>query len=613
MIYPIVIPLAGALLAFAIPRRLALLTKVLALVVVGLTLHVCVQLYLNTPATWTWDADWLGESLVGATVLRLDALAGFMLLGVGLFAAVMVLYSVGFLEDDRVSPRAYYANFLWVLATACGSLMAADLITLTVFWGMMGIPFFLLINLGSNHADTAAKKTLIVLGATDSLMILGLSTIYVLTGSFDMAQKAILVDSGPAALACLCLVAAAFAKAGAMPLHSWVPDVAESAPVPVAALLPASLDKLLGIYLMARIALELFVLPPMLRNIFMLLGALTVMGAVMLALVQHNLRKLLGCCAVSQVGYMVLGIGTGTPIGVVGGLFHMLNHAIYKSCLFLTAGAAEKRTGTGELDKMGGLARGMPVTFVAASIAAMAISGVPPLNGFVSKWMVYQGLVQLQAQGHGLAIVLLVAAMFGSALTLASFVKVIHSVFLGQPKQDQPHRGPKPNLLMGLPMVLLALLCVVFGIWAFPLALRAFVLPAVPALQAETEVAGLWQPGTATMLLCVGLLAGLLFVWMGTLTHARTDEPYIGGEAGDRAEPYRYSGVDFYRTISEMPALKPLYAHAERHWYDLYDLGRRLTFYVTGVLRAVHSGLLLTYVSWCVFGLVVLLWVFSPR
>ena len=112
------------------------------------------------------------------------------------------------------------------------------------------------------------------------------------------------------------------------------------------------------------------------------------------------------------------------------------------------------------------------------------------------------------------------------------------------------------------------------------------------------------------MLLCVGLVVGLLFALMGTLMKARVDEPYIGGEAGARAEIYRYSGVDFYRTVSELPALKPMYSHAERRWYDVYDLGRRLTFYVTGVLRAVHTGLLLTYVSWCVFGLLVLLWVF---
>ena len=174
------------------------------------------------------------------------------------------------------------------------------------------------------------------------------------------------------------------------------------------------------------------------NTFLMAIGSLTIVCAVMMALVQHDLKRLLGYHAVSQVGYMVLGIGTGNPIGIAGGIFHMLNHAIYKSCLFLSAGAVEKKTGTTDLDKLGGLSKTMPVVYVAFLIASLAISGVPPLNGFASKWMIYQGIIETGRQGSHLWILWLMAAMFGSALTLASFMKLVHAVFLGQPSSERP-------------------------------------------------------------------------------------------------------------------------------------------------------------------------------
>ena len=176
--------------------------------------------------------------------------------------------------------------------------------------------------------------------------------------------------TGPAVYAAFaCFVAGAFAKAGAVPFHSWVPDFGEKADAPVSAYLPASLDKLLGIYLLARCVTDLFTPTTGLYVALMAVGAVTILSAVLMALVQHDLKRLLSYHAVSQVGYMVLGIGTGTPVGLAGGLFHMLNNTIYKSALFLCAGAVEKQTGSTDLDRLGGLARVMPLTFVACTTA----------------------------------------------------------------------------------------------------------------------------------------------------------------------------------------------------------------------------------------------------
>ena len=131
------------------------------------------------------------------------------------------------------------------------------------------------------------------------------------------------------------------------------------------------------------------------------MGVITIIAAVMMALVQHNYKRLLGFHAVSQVGYMILGFGMGSLIGIAAGLFHMINNAIYKGGLFLTAGAVEQQTGKEELEDLGGLSRAMPLTFIAALVFALSISGIPPFNGFASKWMIYQGIIDF---GNGIGI-----------------------------------------------------------------------------------------------------------------------------------------------------------------------------------------------------------------
>jgi len=201
--------------------------------------------------------------------------------------------------------------------------------------------------------------------------------------------------------------------------------------------------------------------------VLMALGSITILAAVFMALIQHDLKRLLGYHAVSQVGYMILGIGTGTVLGLAGGLFHMLNHVIYKSCLFMAGGSVEKKTGTTDLDKMGGLSKFMPLTYISFLVAAFAISGIPPFNGFASKWLVYQGLIELGQQGDKLWIIWLIAALFGSGLTLASFMKLIHAIFLGKPSKDIEKKNIKESgLLIIGPILTLAVLCIIFGIFA---------------------------------------------------------------------------------------------------------------------------------------------------
>ena len=642
LLYPIVLPFLIGIICLILPRKFKGAIETLAIFGSLLTFALTISIFLMA-------------SQPASEYLMLDNLSRFILLAIGLFGFLITLYSLKFMTaNSRLNE--YYGYILWTIGAATAVLLANNLILLLIFWGFLGLTLYLLIGIGGPTASDASKKTFIIVGGSDCLMILGIGILWFLSGTFQMDKISISLATGnvgvgfirPAitgvinvaatnqattlpTIAFLCLAIAAFAKAGAMPFHTWIPDCAEKAPIPVTAFLPASLDKLLGIYLLARIAMSLFVMNKAMGMVLLIVGAITIVAAVMMALIQHDLKRLLGYHAVSQVGYMLLGIGTGNPIGIAGGIFHMLNHALYKGCLFLCGGAVEHKTGISNLDKLGGLARAMPITFVTCLIAALSISGVPPFNGFVSKWMVYQGIIQFGVHSSGFIakfwIIFLLAAMFGSALTLASFMKLIHATFLGQSanKLHSHHIPPQfPHLLssplegeegkergevswtMWLPMVVLAGLCIIFGVFAYQIPLRFFISPSLSTglMNQAPTFTGFWQPGLATFFIIIGLIIGGIIYLLGRPKAVREDTPFMGGEI--IPEEHRVTGVDFYQTIEEMTLFKVIYKKAEAKLFDIYEEGKRGVFFFTKRLQALHSGILPLYLIWCLLGMVIL-------
>jgi formate hydrogenlyase subunit 3/multisubunit Na+/H+ antiporter MnhD subunit len=395
-------------------------------------------------------------------------------------------------------------------------------------------------------------------------------------------------------------------------LHTWLPVGGEYAPVSVMALLPAALDKLLGIYLLVLVVTRLFVLQAgALSIVLAVIGAGTIVIAVMIAMVQHNLKKLLSYHAISQVGYMVLGIATLTPVGIAGGVFHMLNHAIYKSCLFLCGGAVEEATGTAELDQLGGLGNKMPWTFAACLIAALSISGIPPLNGFASKWMVYQGVVEMGTTRTGTEAALwplwLVAAMFGSALTLASFVKILHSVFFS--RLPERLRGTtEVSALQTFPMIVLASLCVLFGIF-YTVPLYGLILPALGYPADGGIFLGTWNSQLATWLLLIGIALGVGILGVSAFRRkVRAVPTWACGEIQPSDEMI-IPGTHFYKTISALGGLRQMYRGQEDGYFDLYHQSGRAGLVVTGLLKWAHSGMLPVYLTWVTLGLLLVLFV----
>jgi len=593
VLYLIIIPSIVGLFCLVIPRKLSKLIEWLAIGGSLSTLYFAVLGFLRKPVEWFY-----GNLLL----LRIDNLSGFILLATGLFGFLTILYSLKFMAG-KGRLNEYYAYLLWTIGGACGAILANNLVVLLVFWGFLGLTLYLLIGIGGPEAASVAKKAFIIVGGSDCLMILGIGIIWFLAGSLQMDDIGVQLLGPLPTIAFILLAIVSFAKAGVMPLHTWIPDMAMSAPASITGFLPGSLDKLLGIYFLARISMDIFIINEPIGKFLLVFGAVTIVGGVMMALVQHDLKRLLAYHAVSQAGYMVLGIGTGNPIGIAGGLFHMLNNAIYKFGLFLSGGAVESKAQTTDLDKLGNLARLMPVTFFTCLLASLSISGVPPFNGFVSKWMVYQGVIELARRGDKFWIIWLVAAMFGSALTLASFMKLIHSVFLGSPSRGTPSSPRKRNevsFTMWFPMAILATLCVVFGVFAYRVPLKNLILSAVPGVYFP----GFWSPGLASLLILIGIVLGLVIYWLGNIRSLRTDIAYVGGEIVPGES--RVTGVDFYDTIKDLRALKEIYKHAEDKIFDIYEQGTRLVFFFIRGLRKIHSGVLPIYLFWSLFGMLII-------
>ena len=611
--YIIYLPLLTGIILLTIPERIRMIKGMMALVISGISLFYAIRLFSSAPQLVNLDLfsflfhqnSMVYKMLQGANTFscyNIDGLGKFITLGICFFAVLILIYSLAYLRKNR-SPRNYYPYFLITLGLSAGAALTDNLLLFLAFWGFLGLTLYKLIKADNDQRSSAAKKTLIMVGSSDGIMILGIGIIWHVYGTFSISELDIPTTCPILVIAFLSLIAGAFTKAGAFPFHTWIPDYAQHAPASSSAYLPASLDKLLGIYFLTRICIDMFSLSQWLTFILLLLGVMTIIFAVMMALIQHNFKRLLGYHAVSQVGYMVVGLGLGTPLGMAGGLFHMINHALYKSGLFLAAGNIEAQTGRENLDELGGLSRTMPVTFISALICALAISGVPPFNGFASKWLIYQGIIDFGKEpglANSLWIAWLGLAVLGSALTLASFIKFISGIFLGR-RSDKLNKVTEVSFLMWLPCLILALICTFFGIMASQTIIPKMIKP----LTGEFIYPGIWDSTAVSILILISILLGGIIYLTGNMKRFRSEDSFIGGEK--IREENSFSVVEFYKTIREFKLFSLIYEWAEKKWFDLYELLKKVTLGFSKWLSMAHTGSLTFYAMWILAGLIIMI------
>ena len=607
LLWPILLPTLVAVACFLVPKRVRLVREGLALVAsvailyLGFAFFAVKHLELRLP--------WMGMGI--NFELRLFHFSSFILLGLSGFLFLITLYSTVKMKDH---PRAreYYAYVFLSAALANGAVLADNFVPLIFFWEGLLVTLYGLITLGGKSSNRTAVKAFLISGLCDFCLILGIGILWAISGTLTISQISVRPE-GPAVAAFILMMIGAIGKAGAMPFHTWIPDAAIDAPVTFMAFMPAAFEKLLGIYLLARITLDLFKLEKgtPLSLVMMTIGAATIVLAVMMALIQKDFKRLLSYHAVSQVGYMILGIGTAIPIGIAGGIFHMINHAMYKCGLFLSAGSVEHRAGTTELKKLGGLGKAMPLTAAGFTVCALAISGVWPLNGFVSKEMIFHGALE-----SGYAI-FAVAAWVGAIFTLASFLKAGHSVFFGPRSKDVP-KVKESQAPIVIPILILALLCITFGVFN-KLPLTQFIQPILAghvepgeSIDFTAHALGVFNPVAGISILCLLLALALHF---------------YGWKRGDK-KAYLAS-----EPVHKFPGIKQIYDLAEARVFDLYEQGiiflrhfsmvlfkgidRPIDFFFekivtrtgeafTGVLRKAHTGHYANYLAWCLGGLLVI-------
>ena len=546
ILLPIAIPLAAGILMLLISQRLRGVKEAIALLATAATLGLTITLFGENISL---SIPWTGFGIDFA--LRLYHFSAFILVAASAFSFLFVLYSCSFMRDKPYLNQ-FYSYLLITLAMTNGAVLADNLVLLLFFWEGLLLTLFGMIAIGRPGAYKTAIKAFIIVGISDLCLMIGIGLAGHLAGTMTISKISLPVDF-LGSLAFVFMMIGAISKAGSVPFHTWIPDAAVDAPLPFMAFLPASLEKLLGIYLLARISLDMFKLTAgsWISILLMTIGAITILLAVMMALVQKDYKRLLSYHAVSQVGYMILGIGTCLPVGIIGGLFHMINNALYKSCLFLTGGAVEKQTGTTDLAKLGGLWLKMPVTFVCFVITAVSISGVPPFNGFFSKELVYDAALERGT-------IFYLAAILGTFLTAASFLKLGHAAFLGKiSDSNKKVREAKPAMLV--PMMVIAAVCVVFGVWNY-LPLNNLIKP----ILGEERLAG-HEFGPNTMLITITVI-----VLIGALLHHLFAVKVNG------------SGYKASDHIRHAPFLEGIYTKAEKRWFDPYDIGLKI---VRGISR----------------------------
>jgi NADH-quinone oxidoreductase subunit L len=471
---------------------------------------------------WTW----LGTTNlhIGLSLL-IDPLAVTMMLIVSGVGGLIILYSVGYMDGDP-EERRYFAYMSLFVFSMLMLVQAGNFLLLLVGWGLVGLASYLLIGFWHERPEAvaAAKKAFVMNAFGDATMALALFALIWQTGSLEFGsafEAAGGMSQTLVNLVALGLLGGAVAKSAQLPLHTWLPDAMEG-PTPVSALIHAATMVTAGVYLIVR-AHPIFELAPSISDLAAGLGALTLLVAGLVALVQTDIKRVIAYSTMSQIGYMFLGAGLGA---YGNGMFHLLTHAFFKALLFMAAGLViHHLAGEQDIRKMGGLRRVMPRTALAFVIGSLALAGMPPLSGFFSKDSILASA--LASGGYGQ--ILFGAGLAGALLTGIYTFRLFFVVFLGEPsplvrEHTREHGHGEGPWTMTLPVAVLAVLAAVggwvqiagiwhpFGEWLDPIAVGREHLALVEPTVTQDYV---------TSALAVGLgLVGIYVAWV--LYGART-------------------------------------------------------------------------------------------
>ena len=375
-------------------------------------------------------------------------------------------------EKDRFK----FINLLMIASTGmCGIAIVKDLFSLYVFLEITAVASFILIAFDKDVLGLEGSFKYMIMSAVATIFMLTAIALIMLSArdtTFAAIRDAVMdAKSTPLiTLAIALFISGLFVKGGLIPFHGWLPDAYSSAPASASVLLAGIVTKVCGIYTLLRIGSSLFGLTGPVKEVLMLIGASSILLGAFAAIGQTNFKRMLAYSSISQVGYIVLGFGVGTPLGLLGAIFHFFNHAIFKTLLFVNSAAVEKEAGTCDMNRLGGVAEKMPVTGATSVVAFLSASGIPPLAGFWSKLIIVIALWQNQNYAYASI------AILAGILTLGYLLSMQRRVFFGKLAEGL-EKMRETNTGIVIVSIALAAIIIAAGV-AFPFFYTSVIEPA---------------------------------------------------------------------------------------------------------------------------------------
>jgi multicomponent Na+:H+ antiporter subunit D len=394
----------------------------------------------------------------------LDGVSLLFLTVVNAVAFACMIYATAYIGHYGGRGK-FYALLLIMVSGLNGMLLVRDLFSLYVFLEVASIASYVLVAFGLEYDGIeSALKYLLLSAVATSMVLFGFALIYLYTGTLEYeALRATLSPLSGHVPGIFLLAAALFLagfglKAAVMPFHAWLPDAHPSAPAPISAMLSGVVIKVAGVYAIARIFFYVFPTIGQVQLVLLVLGTASMIAGAVVAYFQRDFKRLLAYSSISQIGYIMIGLGIGNLLGLIGALFHIFNHALFKSLLFLNSGAVQYRLHTRDIEEMGGLEHRMPVTSITSVFGTLSIAGVPPFNGFWSKLFIILGAL---AAGK---VAVAVLAILVSIFTLGYFLIIQRKVFFGKLNEKWQDIREAP-LAMSAAVILLAAACLLSGVF----------------------------------------------------------------------------------------------------------------------------------------------------
>lgn len=487
----VIIPLATAFLIPIIGKLTNYFAKTITpVVLLVLCLYSILLLTSNSKGTYIVGGWQPVEDIPIGIYLVLDGFSSLVLCIICTIGFLVSFYAIEYISR-YTSENNFYALFCLMIAGMNGVVLSGDIFNLFVFLEISVIASYALVAFGVGKNELEASFKYQVLGNIASfLILLSIALLYWQTKTLNIADISEVLqtrdDSAFLKFTQILLISGFGLKAAIIPFHAWIPDAHSSAPSPVSAMLSGVLIKAVGVYVIVRLFFNMFVFTHEIAMAITVLGTLSMIIGALLAINQPDIKRLLAYSSISQIGYIIIGFGIGMLVlsrggkesiailAIAGGLFHMVNHAVFKGLLFLSAGAVEYRTNTRDINQLGGLAENMPITSTSSLGASLAISGIPPFNGFFSKLIII--IAAIQAKFYLLAFI----AVLVSIITLAYFLKFQKTVFNGENKNYKSVK--EVPFAMSFSMIVMLILCIGLSMLAIPSIRETILDPAINSL-----------------------------------------------------------------------------------------------------------------------------------